>query len=387
MTLADPLAKLVATIALCTAGQLFMLATAGVVHGAEISTLHVAEIDFTLIMIKGEIVEGDSQRFRDISDSLEKATVVLESPGGLLRDALEIGAEIRIRNFATMVSADAECYSACALIWVAGARRYMSRSSLIGFHAAYHESNGEYLESGMANAEIGSFMAHLGYRIEAIRFFTYAGPTEFLLLTPEDARSLGIDVFLQDGFEVTTPQERPVVDEYASIFVHLAALQSRCGRYFMNKEWDAAPGIYEAFESAHELVSEDHWLNLWLMFLDVMKERFSKVGDITTCIEIESKLRDQGIETGIVGPSYDCSGALNATEAAICGDKDLWIRDRITSSIYFFVMKYGPKDRQTRIRSLQREWLKERNKCLGDVQCLSNIYDRRIANFKDTQLP
>ncbi|CCV11664.1 hypothetical protein MESS4_330213 [Mesorhizobium sp. STM 4661] len=36
-------------------------------------------------------------------------------------------------------------------------------------------------------------------RIEAIRFFRIAGPNDFLMLTPERARALGIEVFEQDG--------------------------------------------------------------------------------------------------------------------------------------------------------------------------------------------
>ena len=116
-------------------------------------------------------------------------TVTLESPGGIVKDALEIGAEIRIRNYATMVSADAGCYSACALIWVAGARRYMDPTSKIGFHAVYREEAGELRESGMGNAEVGSFMTHLGLRVKAIRYFTFAGPKDFLLLSPDMARN------------------------------------------------------------------------------------------------------------------------------------------------------------------------------------------------------
>ncbi|KUL92579.1 hypothetical protein DK26_28330, partial [Bosea sp. WAO] len=57
-------------------------------------------------------------------------------------------------------------------IVAAGARRYMFKTSRIGFHAAYRTRNGQAQESGMGNAEIGSFLTHLGLRIEAIRYFT-----------------------------------------------------------------------------------------------------------------------------------------------------------------------------------------------------------------------
>lgn len=101
-----------------------------------IATLSAAEIELLdlpgevdLVSIKGEISEGDSDRFYDLVKERERVTVVLQSPGGLVKEALQIGAEIRMKNFATMVASDGECFSACGLIWVSGARRYMSPTS------------------------------------------------------------------------------------------------------------------------------------------------------------------------------------------------------------------------------------------------------------------
>jgi membrane-bound ClpP family serine protease len=176
---------------------------------AEFDKIELAGDYPDFVTLKGEIELGDGKKFREIIGDSQKVTVILESPGGIVKDALEIGAEIRIRNYATMVSADTGCYSACALIWVAGALRYMAPSSKIGFHAVYRKEAGELRESGMGNAEVGSFLTHLGLRVEAIRYFTLAGPTEFLLLSPDISRSLGIDVFEQNGSDFITPQQAP----------------------------------------------------------------------------------------------------------------------------------------------------------------------------------
>jgi hypothetical protein len=145
-----------------------------------------------------------------LTDSLiDRVTVVLESEGGLIREALRLGALIRTRDYSTMVTDKAGCYSACGLIWLSGARRYMTPNAAIGFHAAFREKDGSYIESGVANAEIGSFLTHLGLRIEAIRFFTIAGPDRLLMLTPERARMLGIDIFVVEGGKVITPYDAP----------------------------------------------------------------------------------------------------------------------------------------------------------------------------------
>ena len=140
---------------------LFMLGTLQVLsNGTASFAAEFDKIDLPgdypdFVTLKGEIELGDGEKFRDIIGDSPKVTVILESPGGIVKDALEIGAAIRIRNYATMVSADTGCYSACALIWVAGARRYMDRSSKIGFHAVYRKEAGELRESGMGNAEVG----------------------------------------------------------------------------------------------------------------------------------------------------------------------------------------------------------------------------------------
>jgi len=123
---------------------------------AEIEKLDLPGVAVPFVLIRGPIEAGDGDKFETVVIGLSRASVILESPGGLVKEALHIGATIRLEGFATMVPADKECFSACGLIWVSGVRRYMSDTSLIGFHAAYREENGEYRESGVANAEITS---------------------------------------------------------------------------------------------------------------------------------------------------------------------------------------------------------------------------------------
>src|SRR5262249_54738805 len=50
-------------------------------------------------------------------------TVVLDSPGGLVDDAIEIGRIIRQRRLNTTVPTSSSCVSACVLIWAAGVKR------------------------------------------------------------------------------------------------------------------------------------------------------------------------------------------------------------------------------------------------------------------------
>jgi hypothetical protein len=95
----------------------------------------------TTIYVSGTIERGDDQRFRTALRGVLPllGIVIVESPGGNLQAGLEIGREISVRAYSTVVKAGAICASACALVWLAGDRRFMAPGARIGFHAAYTE--------------------------------------------------------------------------------------------------------------------------------------------------------------------------------------------------------------------------------------------------------
>ncbi|HWK15284.1 MAG TPA: hypothetical protein VNS02_12870 [Rhizobiaceae bacterium] len=361
---------------------LCVLAWISVSAAAEVELVEIpGAVD--LVVIKGEIVQGDSERFLNAVGNREKVAVYLESPGGLLREALKIGAEIRLRNYATVVDGGDECFSACGLIWVSGARRYMSPESLIGFHAAYREEAGELRESGVANAEIGSFLTHLGLRIEAIRFFTVAGPDDFLLLTPSRARALGIDVFLLDGEgEVVTPYDAPTGDRYAERWVLYSILRSQCQGYFQPDMAAVSGGLEEAFEKGNAILGSEQWVNVWTQLLDPWASEIKSRGLVMVCVEAEQLLRKQGLETGVDGPSFDCAKAGTPTERTMCADQNLWAKDRAMNSIYFWIRDNVQADIRKGILAVQRHWLAVRNDCGADRSCLNSVYDQRLEELK-----
>jgi hypothetical protein len=147
-----------------------------------------------LIIIKGDITAEDEKTFKQIALNIEFATVVLDSPGGLIRPAIAIGKTIRIKEFATAV-VDAECVSSCALIWLAGDVRYMAKNSKVGFHAAYIEDkDGKTIPTATGNALVGSYLNSLGLNESIVAFVTRAGATEINWLNKEGADRLGLPV-------------------------------------------------------------------------------------------------------------------------------------------------------------------------------------------------
>ena len=143
-----------------------------------------------LIVIEGEITEGDSARFRRYADNNPKALIVLAGPGGSLGEALEIGRTIQKGDYGTYILSDFPCASACALIWLAGNHRIVEPNSLVGFHSGYVEEDGVPVTSGFANAMIGRYLSLLSLSDKATFFITGSPPDGMYWL---DTQSPGIE--------------------------------------------------------------------------------------------------------------------------------------------------------------------------------------------------
>jgi hypothetical protein len=130
------------------------------------------------IIIRGDIVDGDDARFGDLSRRYPRAVVYLESAGGSLVPAIEIGKLVHIRHHTTAVLDGSTCTSACALIWIAGTPRYLGPDAHLGFHASYYDEGGRLVETGVGNAMVGHYLAQLELSEDAAVFATIASPYE-----------------------------------------------------------------------------------------------------------------------------------------------------------------------------------------------------------------
>ncbi len=89
--------------------------------------------------LTGSFEPGSAEKVRSELEARGEyvATVVLESPGGSVEDALSIGAMIRERGLATEVRAGALCASSCPLVFAAGVERRAPAEAAIGLHQIY----------------------------------------------------------------------------------------------------------------------------------------------------------------------------------------------------------------------------------------------------------
>src|ERR1700722_19282854 len=88
------------------------------------------------LMASGTITAGVSQSFAPEAERHGEyiRTVVLNSPGGSMTDALAMGRLIREKRFATEVEAGKYCVSSCPLVFAGGVDRRAAEKATIGVH-------------------------------------------------------------------------------------------------------------------------------------------------------------------------------------------------------------------------------------------------------------
>jgi hypothetical protein len=91
------------------------------------------------LLLTGTVDLGSAERFAaEIAARGEYVqTVVLDSPGGSVVDALAIGSLIHEKGLATKVAAGSLCASSCPIIFASGANRIASNEAAIGVHQIY----------------------------------------------------------------------------------------------------------------------------------------------------------------------------------------------------------------------------------------------------------
>jgi len=158
------------------------------------------------LMATGTITPGISEAFAaEVSrHGGYIKTVVLNSPGGSVADALTIGRLIRERKFATEVEAGKYCASSCPLVFAGGVERRAGDRAAIGVHqvaAIYSVVNGpprdEMSVAQNISARCQRYLADMGVNLQvwvhametpsdSLYYFTSAELLELKLATAID---------------------------------------------------------------------------------------------------------------------------------------------------------------------------------------------------------
>jgi hypothetical protein len=148
------------------------------------------------IFIKGEIADGDAVEFKKIIAHFDRATVFLDSPGGSVGPAIQIGRLIYALGYMTAVN-DAVCASACSDIWLAGSFKFLTPDAKVGFHLPAIYETDKKTESNIASTYflLGAYLSSIGYPEHIIAYLNDTPHDEIKWVTLKSAKSIGLTVF------------------------------------------------------------------------------------------------------------------------------------------------------------------------------------------------
>lgn len=118
--------------------------------------------DEVMVLLNGMIAPGDADRFSRWINALttEPSGFLLNSPGGSVTDALQIGRKLRDKGLSVTVPKNAICLSACPYVLAGGVDRIVSRTSTVGVHQHYFGEN-TYLPAFLLVSDIQSGQAEV----------------------------------------------------------------------------------------------------------------------------------------------------------------------------------------------------------------------------------
>ncbi|KIN73158.1 COG3904 family protein [Sulfitobacter guttiformis] len=95
------------------------------------------------ILLEGEIAGGDAPRILKQIEELPTppTRAILNSPGGSVQDALELGRALRLAGLETEMRDGDICYSACPYLLAAGTKRSVPETAFVGVHQHYFGEN------------------------------------------------------------------------------------------------------------------------------------------------------------------------------------------------------------------------------------------------------
>ncbi|WP_433994595.1 hypothetical protein [Bradyrhizobium lablabi] len=153
------------------------------------------------LMATGTITPGISKNFATEAERHSEyiRTVVLNSPGGSVTDALAMGRLIREKRFATEVEAGKYCMSSCPLVFAGGVDRRVGDKAAIGVHqvaairsAANDPPRDEMSIAQNISARCQHYLADMGVSLQVWVHAMETPHDKLVVFNPEELKSLNI---------------------------------------------------------------------------------------------------------------------------------------------------------------------------------------------------
>lgn len=143
--------------------------------------------------LTGQIAPGDADRILEQLDSqtIKVTRLRLNSPGGSVSDALQLGRAIREDQIDTLLGAGDICLSACPYMLAAGTERRVHDSAQVGVHQHYFGTNSalpaflavEDIQRGQG--EVMAYLDDMGVDPLIMRHALATPPDEIYVLLPD----------------------------------------------------------------------------------------------------------------------------------------------------------------------------------------------------------
>ena len=159
---------------------------------AEITVRKVPVHDEAVVILKGKINLGDHVDFKQQTDALKgKVFLFLDSRGGEIATAIDIGNFIHMNQWTTVVTNGDVCNSACALIWFSGTQRDLGMMAQIGMHSSGTRDDPPK-RNEWGNLVVTKYLAAIGVPQEIVNRFTVTDPSGMDYIGYDEARALGL---------------------------------------------------------------------------------------------------------------------------------------------------------------------------------------------------
>lgn len=153
------------------------------------------------VYVEGDIEVGDAERFKKAlkAKGFEVGTVHLNSKGGVLLEAMELGRIIRKLHLSTSFGKDEVwsqpvCYSACTMMYLGGKYRYFSKGGEFGVHRFHSvsKSKDDIERAQIIDGLIVAYLAEMGVKPEFQALASEAASDDIRVLGEERLKALGV---------------------------------------------------------------------------------------------------------------------------------------------------------------------------------------------------
>jgi hypothetical protein len=158
-----------------------------------------------ILFMNGPIVRGDAARFDAFIAGLAHVPdqIALNSPGGIVDEALTIGRSLRAREMATLILPGMACVSACPYMLAGGTERLVSLRGVVGLHQHYYDAPA-YMPVFFAVEDIQynqgrtmEYLIEMGIDPALMRFGLSTPPDDIYILVEDELLDSALASFTQ----------------------------------------------------------------------------------------------------------------------------------------------------------------------------------------------